>query len=206
MMKLRVQQIRKTALIHVGSMDQTRKSPFSHEGKCLSVSDHPKSWVRIAKLGGRPWWRLENEGGLFVNFYDLIDAENIQPLFRWGVGRGLLTTTTGFAVSYHDDELEGVVRYYTCDPSEAADAKANGRSVKRVKRLACLTDAGAAACGINGGNVAFAKDGLAIALAEELGLDGVWWDEDDDPDRYSAPRGGILPSALKRWAIKEVSF
>ena len=42
--------------------------------------------------------------------------------------------------------------------------------------------------------------------AETLGLDGVWWGDDLDVNKLSAPRGVILPNKVKSWKFeKQVS-
>ena len=42
-------------------------------------------------------------------------------------------------------------------------------------------------------------------FAEQQGLDGVWWQDKLDVNRYSAPRGVIVPSKIKSWkfAVKK---
>lgn len=38
------------------------------------------------------------------------------------------------------------------------------------------------------------------------GVDGVWWNEEYDPDGYSAPRGGIFPGKVVEWHATQIDF
>lgn len=63
------------ALFHVGTLrpeDKGCDGP-SWEGHGLSVSVHPAAWTRIARLGGRPTWKLVNDQARFVDVHALTD-------------------------------------------------------------------------------------------------------------------------------------
>ena len=39
--------------------------------------------------------------------------------------------------------------------------------------------------------------------AEELGYDGVWWEDILDIGKFSAPRGVIVPSKISSWTMQK---
>ena len=203
-MKLNVSLLVHKEVIHVGHMKAEDKSETSHEGKCLSVSQCPDSWVRIAKLGGRPWHKLKKADAKFIDYHKLIEKkDNKQALYQWGIQRGLILPQTVYRAKWYDDEFEQHFQSIHATREEAEEEANEIGTVKAMKNYPVLTDKALAAAGyVASDRFIHNHDALALLLAEEQNVDGVWWDDDDDPDRLSAPRGGILPGKLPTWKVK----
>ena len=45
---------------------------------------------------------------------------------------------------------------------------------------------------------------LTVYLENNTEYDGIWWEEELDVLKYSAPRGVIFNSKLKTWDIKKI--
>lgn len=190
-------------LVHVGTMrrcDKGARGP-SHEGAGLSVSTCPEAWVRIARLGGLPWWRLERAGHAFLDAHRLTGAQRRQ-LAAWGVGRGWVARRTLWQLSRHDDELGGTVQ--SLYESEAAareeafdDEDATVTAVRTLVAQPVLAER-------MGQPIALgqAEALLHAVYAEDvLALDGVFWNDVLDVPGWSAPRAVIFCSRLPEWRI-----
>lgn len=197
----------------------------SHEGKCLSVSECPDNWVRIAKLGGMPWFEMTREGGRFLDFHSMYPG----PLRRWALRDGLAEVVRAYEVrdqlgstelrcfdlvfrdsddplNVDDGDGDGDVAVSLYESEDDAERHADecGADVVR-RRLVVPTYA---ACDLAGyrddSRLMFRDDVLAVILAERYGLDGVWWDDVDDVDGLSSPRGGILPDKVAEWKHRRI--
>lgn len=184
-------------LSHVGSLDPACKKSFSHEGQGLSVSAHPDVWRSIARLGDAPIWRSARP-------VQLLDWHSVSPEQRaeiegYALDSGWVERIRGFRVSYWDDEMDDTMSFVTTDEEERSDhADDEGFSAEPVDVL-LFTDAFPDST-VRAGTVAYA-DLLATAWVdlERPGLDGVWWEDELDEYRYSAPRGVIVPGRVDRW-------
>jgi hypothetical protein len=194
------------AVWHVGTLDPADKAAMyaaSYEGAGLSVSDCPAAWERIARLGGRPWWRLERPGGTFLDAHALDQAQR-AAILDWGRQRGYVADRTVFEVVWHDDELERDVALWCDDADDAADeaeaAGADPDDVETITVPAATTALRAAASQPASDQPEHALDLLLPVWAEHTtDLDGVWWHDLHDPATYTAPRGVIIASRVERW-------
>lgn len=199
--KLTLSCVARPRVYHVGTLNATDKGVRggSYEGKGLSVSTEPDAWVEIAQLGGLPTHTLKKKGSRFLDYYALVKG-NKQALYAWGRQHGHLQLQTVWRVRWEDDEFETVVQSYTDDKAEAKAERADGRDVKRINNFPVPTDAAMIQTGIIlADRLSSTHSVLALLLAEEQGLDGVWWEDDLDVDRLSAPRGVILPGKVATW-------
>lgn len=203
-MKLKIKCVSPKPLFHVGTMDVADKGcrGSSYEGKGLSVSTEPDAWVVIAKLGGLPRFKVCKPDAKFIDFHALVEGK--QALYQWGIQKGFLTTSSEiWRVSYHDDEWDREFVYYVDDRAEAREEKESGRNVRRMTNFPVPTEESLNRTGIKS-KLTGVHDVLALLLAEEMGLDGVWWDDELDESRLSAPRGVILPERLKEFEVEKV--
>ena len=180
---------------HMGTLERRHRRirGESHEGHALSVTDdeHIDDWRRIAQLGGQPLWRLDKPGGRFLDRH-AVDDDDVAA---WALSSGMLARGELWAATWWDSELEDEVTALFDDPDDAEEeAESNDGSVEKVnalvptekmRRITMQTQP------------AFAMDMAALMWARYLGLDGVWWE--DDEGAWSAPRGGVLPSRLGSW-------
>jgi hypothetical protein len=193
-------------LYHVGLLNPKAKGKASFEGAGLSVSLHPGTWVRIAQLGGLPWWELSKRNGKFLNYHAMSNKQRAL-ITQWGVESGLIERGVSYEVS--DTDEEGVRTFSLFEDKSEAEQELESlepyqkpriRPVlslnpteKMKKRVAVKTDP------------MLARDHLATIFAEDvLGIDGVWWKDDLDEEALSAPRGVIVPSMVREWKAQEV--
>jgi|APSaa5957512622_1039677.scaffolds.fasta_scaffold28825_3 hypothetical protein len=187
---------------HIGSMEKKDKRQRGHsfEGHALSVTDedHIDDWRRIAKLGGHPLWRLTKSDGTFLDRHAIDDA----VLAKWGESRGMLEPVVLHVVSWYSDEEDGEQSLWFVDEEEAVEEAEfmEGAITSTMDGWMALRRLEQAV----GQNVdpATALDMVSLLYAEWLGLDGVWWQ--DNEGEWSAPRGGILPDMLDIWTREQV--
>ncbi len=194
------------SLYHIGTMNAADKRRGSYEGAGLSVSRHPDSWGRMAKIGGDVW-KLTKDGNRFLNFHRLnTDQKNV--ILSWGVQHRFITHGDQWIVKYWNADLEEE-NFIECDSAEEAkgevehltefDDEANPEIThkpsvpKATDKLLVLTNHGAGS----------AFELLVPVYVEAmLPFDGVWWSDDYDPDRLSAPRGVITRKKVSEWTAE----
>ena len=188
-------------LYHVGTMDSSKKRD-GFEGAGLSVSTHPDAWKQIARghVTGDTH-SATKEGNKFLDVHSLSDAHNEQ-IKQWAIENGYLEQQETVTVCYYDDEMEDDL----CSTFDSmADAEAEYD--EELEHMDVTVD--------KGGIVPTDKlkketrqnriDSTGVLefvlpiFAEQQGLDGVWWQDNLDVQRYSAPRGVIVPSKIKSW-------
>lgn len=223
-------RIEKSKVFHVGTLvaaDKGRRG-LSCEGTGLSVSENPRAWVKIARLGGLPTWELCLQKASFVDAHQLSKEEH-EALARWGVEVGWVSRSALWEVTFFDYELDR-----RCSMTFSSEAAAREEYVSRVGLPANegapegLDDA-AEDEPENEEDVTLRvrRDGLVAtrALDERMGFAvpaalvpdllltvyaqdatdaiGVWFSDDLDIPGLSAPRGVIFESTLARWAVRQ---
>lgn len=189
------------ALWHVGTFDLADKgcNGESHEGRGLSVSVDPDAWVEIHRLGGLPVWELTRAGNAFLDFHRL-DRRRRKAVAAWCVENGYAVRGKAWKAEWQDDEAERR-RHMLFDTRVEAEAQVEDEpdatvGEVEVHRATALMEA------FVGRHVDPVEmpDHMAAAYADKvLGLDGVWWEDERDPDLLSAPRGVIFPERLAAW-------
>lgn len=188
-------------LYHVGTLDAAHKGTRgeSLEGLGLSVSQCPQAWVRIAKLGGLPWWRLSKQGNRFLDFHAL-SAQEQQTYLLWGQSQQLLQPARLWQANWYDDELQAQCCSLHLSQEQALEEIEEPDSVQAIsgwlgtEKLAHLSGKRKAPFLDN------VEALVAVQFAEFSGLDGVYWNEELNPSCYSAPRAVIVRSQLSSWA------
>jgi hypothetical protein len=194
-------------LYHVGLLNPKAKGKQSLEGAGLSVSVHPGTWVRIAQLGGLPWWKLSKKDGMFLNYHAMSNKHRAL-ISQWGVESAFVQRGTSYEVSrldgesgersfmLFDDKTEAEYEFNSIDTDEKPQigpVSSLYPTQKMKERVAVRTDP------------MLARDHLATIFAEDvLGVDGVWWEDNLDEEHLSAPRGVIVLSMVKTWTAREV--
>jgi hypothetical protein len=183
---------------HVGTFDRRRRRRGGLEGSQLSVSWCPEAWDEIARLSGATWEVTRNEPGLFLD----ARAVSQRALAEWGISRGLVRREDRWCYSYHDDELDDTLTFAYETRAEALEEVSAYLSPRPRVRLSNVLASTQRLLDAVGGTKNQRDLGLAllpIALAQHLGLAGVWWTENYDPVRLSAPRGCILAERVAEW-------
>jgi hypothetical protein len=193
------------ALVHVGTMhieDKGYRGP-SHEGEGLSVSTCPQAWVRIAKLGGLPWFELTRPENVFLDAHALSQQAS-QRMARWGLENGWVENEALWQARYWDDELDAEVTSLHPTREEAlAEAFEDESCVRCVAVLAARPSLVARMNQrIDFGE---AESLLHAVYAEDvLALDGVFWEDVLDVSRLSAPRAVVFRNRVPAWHVRQV--
>ncbi|MBO9428824.1 hypothetical protein [Sulfitobacter sp. R18_1] len=195
---------------HVGDMDVSKRDVTGYEADLLSVSYTPASWRKIAKLSG-DLWKLERSDSTPVR---LLDAHAFHDnhwhrssFTSWGVMQNLIKNTTIFIASWHDDEMD--TEMSQCfETMEELEQEHDPEDVDIQQRYLAfvLTDKALEKYGLirNGSqfNLDYAfVDYARTKLMNQLDVDGIYWDDEFDPLRYSAPRGGIFNERLDQFDL-----
>lgn len=207
---------------HVGTMDQNMKgrthNRFSQEGNGLSVSTEPLSWRRIAKLGGNPIWSVKKGCGNLK----FVDSHAMKPkhwkaVTDWALKEGYIEPTVIGQLSWIDGETE------ECVMMEFDISTPDGEARMKKEHEACLDDwyeelkletvisfkptpKMNQRLGFEQ-ELSFARDMALTFFVEDVlfdqhAIDGVWWDDEDEPENYSAPRGVIHLRALPNCSVE----
>lgn len=188
-------------LYHVGSLDASKKRD-GYEGAGLSVSTHPDAWMKIAKghVTGDTH-RATKNGNRFLDAHSLSSAHK-EEIKQWAIDNEYLSQQETVTVCYYDDEMEddmcstfdsmidAETEYE--DELEHMDVTIDKGGIIPTNKLRQATrQKRMDATGV--------LDFILPLYAAQAGLDGVWWQDDLDISRYSAPRGVIVPSKIKSW-------
>jgi hypothetical protein len=185
-------------IFHVGTLDLSNKRDRNYEGNNgLSVTTEPNAWRRINR--GQTFGNtneLSKSDGLFIDAHN-IDDKTREKLFEWGVLKGYLVHATKYTVTYFDDEMD-------CDLqsqfSTLADAQEEAESYEvepETKSTFSPTEKMLKIIGKENDDIS-----LIIGIYAQLHTktDGVFWDDNLDVIRYSAPRGILFQSKLNEWS------
>lgn len=178
---------------------------MSLEGTLLSVSEHPRAWRKIARLGGGTTYMLSRRDGKSGAF---VDRHSLSPaaVARLISTSGLATPVPVYVFSREESDEYGDDQTYEMvfATRRAAEREAEGTDGTVTERSGWkaspeLSRRWATAFTGKLGPDLLADFALMEAI-EALGeYDGMWWKEDLDPWSLSAPRGGIFQSRLSGW-------
>lgn len=184
-------------LYHVGTLQAEKRSEYTYEGLAgLSVSEVPKAWQRIARLGGDTH-TLSNSQGCFIDHHAIAD-DVWGDIYQWGCAAGYLVPHTYWAFEYYDDEMEDTLRFCHVSRSEAETEAQGEHDIFAVDGF-IGTDAFTKIVGEK--QRCDAALILTILAERAEHIDGVYWDDTLDVSCYSAPRALILNSRLPRWQL-----
>lgn len=186
-----------SSLTHVGSLNESDKQAWSLEGDGLSVSTEPEAWEQIAQLGGNQWWTFEKDANKFLDAHELTDQQR-AAINAWGVEAGYLVEAKGWRISWYDDEMEDTMSTILDSEEEARDElddRESDEEPEEITRFVAGPNFPDSAGKDNADQVI-----LSVWADKMTDFDGVWWNDDYDPDRYSAPRAVIFKSRLTEWS------
>lgn len=199
--------VKHTRIWHVGSLNPADKGQqgASLEGPGLSVSWCPSSWRAIAKLGEAPLWRcsrLDGRQGRFLAVHALSDQQRAALIAR-AVDEKLLRNVKRYEVSWMDTE-DNDRRYILLTSRCAAEAELRALAEDEDGALSevFVPVATAMLCKAIGqpvGDISAFDLALTELVNRDDYYDGVWWSDEHDVSRLSAPRGVIVPSSLSAW-------
>ena len=188
-------------LYHVGTLDASKKRD-GFEGAGISVSTHPNAWKQIARghVTGDTH-SATKEGNKFLDAHSLSDSHNEQ-IKQWALKNDYLAQQETVTVCYYDDEMEDDLcsTFNSMADAEAEyDEELEYMDVTVEKGGIVPTDKLKKETRQNRIESTGVLEFVLPIFAEQQGLDGVWWQDKLDVQRYSAPRGVIVPSKIKSW-------
>lgn len=187
-------------LYHVGTMDITKKSKFSHEGNGLSVSNCPDAWRRITEgLTHGKTFMLRKRGMKLLDFY-MLTAEEKAEIQRWAVSNGYVEEATlykSITLDEFGEEFFSLYESYEEALTEADDEEERVQPVDGLLPTQKMKDASMVHI-----ELLQVRDFITTLYAEQvLDYDGIYWDELLDEGVYSAPRGVIFNSKLPSFTV-----
>lgn len=206
-----IKLMKRNKWFHVGNMEVKEKKS-SYEGSGLSISIHPNEWRRIARLPGN-LYSVTKENPLFLDIHKLSKKKR-NEIFQWGLKKGYLTPGEVFLYEYDDEGYPATMEFLSYDEwysewgYEAYDEE--GLELMKKSLTKEKTFFGTKELSELSGweyelPPSLARTFCIIRYAEEvLELDGVYWNDILDVNRYSAPRAVIFQSKLEEWTIKLV--
>ena len=187
-------------LYHVGTLDITQKSNFSHEGNGLSVSNCPDAWRQITKgVTNGKTFMLQKCGMKLLDFYMLTAAEQAK-IQNWAVSNGYVKETTLYKSITWDEFGEEFFSLYESYDEAFAEADEEVDRVRPVDGL--LPTQKLKDISLVRIELLQVRDFITSLYAEQvLDYDGIYWDELLDVGIYSAPRGVIFNSKLPSFTV-----
>ena len=195
-------------LYHVGTLDASKKGDFSYEGAGLSVTTEPDAWRRIARgqVAGDTH-SVAKANNSFLDSHKLTPQHNEQ-IKQWAINNGFLEQQETVTVSWYDDEMEDTLSQTFNSMADAQDEHGEymddydvdvdkGGIVPTAKLQKATGQSRIEATGV--------LEYVLPLYAETLGLDGVWWADNLDVNRLSAPRGVIVPSKVDSFKFNRMN-
>lgn len=206
-------------IFHVGTMDPAhrgRQYSTSMEGDCLSVSECPTAWIKIAKLGGNPVHELSKPDGCFLDVHAVKDdVARLEEIITWAISEGWVEKTQQWRAWLTDEEGEWY--YILCGSEQQAleereefDAEEAPEGVPGVEAVTVISGTPLLAERLKHSAQQLASEdctdfAILMWARHHTAVDGLLWDEEYDPVRLSAPRAGIFPERLAEWAVKPMA-
>lgn len=208
-------------VVHLGTLDIARRGEqhaSSQEGHALSVSHAPHAWQRIARLGGEPLQVLTRPNGQFVDALELLRNPAWEAVLdAWAGQEGLIERVPRWRAWIQDQEADDwrftvhttpgealvAIEDDTGDDATLATGPGGKPAVEAVQER-WATPALAQRLGLPDGPPMYNVQDLVLLAWVDAHLpevDGVWWTNTYDPYGHSAPRGGLFPDRLTRWAV-----
>jgi len=198
-------------LWHAGTLDAKDKRAGSLEGAGLSVSQHPREWIDIATLGAVPVWECTRAGNRFLNFHNIVPGLR-EEIVGWGLEHGYIVRGSVWRICWYDDEWDDeLCADYASEDEARADAHADEKFSRVTKiedpRRAVLATKKLQQRVLGAAHPTIVFDCLTTVYVEDAtSLDGVWWADQLDLSRLSAPRGVIVPSRVASWQFRRVEL
>jgi hypothetical protein len=186
-------------LFHVGTLDRSKKRDYNLEGNTgLSITTEPEAWKRINRgQTNGDLWSLEKSDNAFINVHELSKVQ-LNLIYKWGVGKGYIEPTVKFEFSYYDDEMKQELSFQF-DTLKEANIEADGENeVRKISGYSANETFSKRVGEANKANISLV---VALYCEDETDFDGVYWNDDLDVPRYSAPRGIIFDSKLESWTV-----
>ncbi len=192
---------------HMGTLQREEKGWESHEGDGLSVSLDPDIWRRLARLSGS-LYQLEKEQAAFLDAYHCFSLPPLmRAVWKWGLREQYVERRKVYRVDWYDFEEENWRRFSFLSGPEA---RAEYRSLRLTTPQDVRYNTFVGYVPTNKMRLRAHHRALPLAFVRDFALsfyaqdhlpeiDGLWWEEQHDPNAFSAPRGVIFTHQLSSW-------
>lgn len=194
---------------HIGSLIAEENDPTSYEGNLLSVSTCPDSWQSIAKLSG-DLWKFSCPNAFFLDAHAFMknEASRAAVLF-WADAKGLIEQKTVYDATHFEDDL-GRDLTFTFESMEDLEREFDPETVVISERkfVPVMTDKALEKYQLKRNGIEYETDYVlmdwveAKLLPHDARIKGLWWEDEMNPERLSAPRGGIFPKKLEDFMVR----
>lgn len=185
-------------LFHVGALNRGLKKDHSLEGEGLSVSTCPNEWRDIARLNGDTW-KINNSNNLVLLDAHSLTSDDKSEMKQWAMSQGFIQKATQYQVEWFDDEMDDDLTALYSDKGDAQEESENmGVEYTEVETY-ISTDKFPDSTVSQGMGEIEIEDILVTIYANHHypELHGVWWNDNMDPIRLSAPRGVIYNNHIQ---------
>lgn len=192
---------------HIGTLRREAKGWDSYEGDGLSVSLDPDAWRVIARLSG-PLYRLEKEQAAFLDAYRCLSLLPLmRSVWKWALREQYVERRRVYRVDWYDLEKEDWRRFSFLSQQEAREEYLSLRlaTPHGARYNTFLGYVPTEKMRVRAHHrmlpLAFVRDfALSFYVEDHLPeIDGLWWEEENDPMGLSAPRGVIFTHQLGSW-------
>lgn len=205
----RIRKGKHDLVFHVGNLEKPRvKRGTSLEGSGLSVSEYPHEWMAIARNLGGTIYALTKRGARFLESSERSEARAL----KWSIENGYLEPRVMYRYCYEDgDECEICLEFETLEEAEyeldGCWSLLGDEGIEKIEGYM-----------LGPKGIEYWREGFRgepdhggvrrwaiVFYAEAQGkYDGVWWEEELDVNRYSAPRGVIFQDMLPTWKVERL--
>lgn len=208
-------------LYHVGSMDISQKSLFAIEGNGLSVSICPKDWMKIAKMKDSTIWKLYKKNIKMLDYHSLTEND-FNLATSWGITEGYLKEFEVYSVTKFDDDMNcdlhsihdtfedalnkaSIEEKYDTFESYISNRKSLYPRIEKIKGYKPTKKLNSLSM-VNVDIQNSKQINLLLFLEKNTDLDGVYWNEELNLSKNSAPKGVIFNSKINDFSKSIVHF
>ena len=200
-------------IYHVGNLQQKQQRQDSYEGDTLSVSLTPHEWCRVARIGGNGYVISEEQGIKLIDVLTLKEnTDFMKKFYSEMIEKGLLEKVQSYVHTYFDDEMDEYLSQEFETREEAEEELDYLLEEEPFEDLITINNSyKMTSDGLDAVNATdyskFSTDLLLIKYLEDitsdLDIQGVYFEEEFEPSKYSLPRGGVFQSKLDNLRIVE---
>lgn len=191
-------------LFHVGKFKDGIQKYESHEGPLLSTSLHPQEWSEIARLTGDTYKITKKNKDPF-KLIDVIQVKTLgKNLINWGVEKELvILDTLSWWIVPCDSNEDGNTRYcWSQTPEECRDYEIEEDPIQKpvylpseiLQKFWNQRQINSKSK-ITPWNTYENLLGFLVCIDRQNNpIDGLYWEENFQPELLSAPRAGLIPT------------
>lgn len=190
-------------LYHIGTLKKENKSDTSLEGiNGISISSDSNIWGEINDIHGNgDTFEFTKKENTFVDAHSL-SQKTKDLIMEWGVENGFLSSVTKYKYEYYDEdsELDSFLVFDTLDEA-LDDYNYDDLTIfKEYNATQKFKD-------IVGENNAWNLElMLSVYTNKTTNFDGIYWNDESNKNKYSAPRGIIFEDKISSWSINNLSL